>query len=61
MLCTAMIIFHRHMNLPPLPCGLQIMADQGFQNQSPLLVPIGNNGNLLRGIIGNLLRGIIKE
>ena len=32
------------------------MADQGFQNRSPLLLPVGNNGNNIRGIIKEYFR-----
>ena len=46
-----MIICFRHLTLPALPQGLQIMADLGFQNKSPLLLPISNNGNCMRGIM----------
>ena len=32
------IISNSHIGLPPLPQGLQIMADQGFQHRLPVLV-----------------------
>ena len=41
----------RHIQLPPFPQGLQIMADQGFANRSPLLVPVSPQGNPMRGIM----------
>ena len=41
----------RYIQLHRLPNGLQIMADQGFANQPPLILPIGPNGQRLRGII----------
>ena len=31
-------IIYSQINLPVLPAGLQIMADQGFQNRNPVLV-----------------------
>ena len=31
-------VFFSQINLPVLPAGLQIMADQGFQNAHPILV-----------------------
>ena len=37
--------------IPVLPQGLQIMADQGFINQRPILVPLSRRGNPLRGLI----------
>ena len=33
----------RHVNLPVLPNGLQIMADQGFPRTPPLLITTRNN------------------
>ena len=44
-------LFFRHLALPNLPMGLQIMADRGFQNRPPLLVPVGNQGQGLQGPI----------
>ena len=41
----------RHIKLPPFPQGLQIMADQGFANRSPLLVPVSAQGNPMSGIM----------
>ena len=38
-------------NIPALPQGLQIMADQGFANQSPFLIPISRRGQALRRAI----------
>ena len=38
---------YRHLNIPPFPQGFQIMADQGFANRSPLLVPISAQANPL--------------
>ena len=35
------------MNIPPLPNGLQIMADQGFPNIRPLLLPVVQQGQQL--------------
>ena len=32
------IIFHKYINLPVLPQGLQIMADQGFEHRLPVMV-----------------------
>ena len=32
------IILFRQINIPVLPQGLQIMADQGFQNLAPVIV-----------------------
>ena len=34
----------RHLQIPPLPNGLQIMADQGFPNIPPLLLPVAPPG-----------------
>ena len=31
-------IIFRNINLPVLPQGLQIMADQGFENRHPVIV-----------------------
>ena len=42
---------YRHIQLPPFPQGLQIMADQGFANRSPLLVPIGHQGAAMQGLM----------
>ena len=44
-----MLCFCRHLNIPNLPQGLQIMADRGFQNRAPLLLPVDNNGQAIRG------------
>ena len=38
-----------HVRIPALPNTLQIMADKGFVNQRPILVPISRRGNLVRG------------
>ena len=43
--------FYRHINLPPFPQGLQIMADQGFANKTPLLLPLSMQGNQMRGMM----------
>ena len=32
------IFFYSHVNLPVLPQGLQIMADQGFEHNLPVIV-----------------------
>ena len=37
--------------IPVLPQGLQIMADQGFANQRPILIPLSRRGNPLQGTI----------
>ena len=36
-----------HINLPHFPHGLQIMADQGFANRAPLLIPVNPLGQAL--------------
>ena len=41
----------RHLQIPQLPAGLQIMADKGFQNQRPLLIPAGPRNQQIRGIM----------
>ena len=41
--------FFSHIQFPVLPPGLQIMADQGFANQSPILIPMSHRGNNMRG------------
>ena len=40
-----------HVRIPALPNALQIMADKGFVNQRPILVPISRRGNAVRGLI----------
>ena len=40
-----------HLNLPQLPQGLQMMADQGFANRPPILLPISRLGQPMRGIM----------
>ena len=42
---------YRNVTLPAFPQGLHIMADQGFANQSPLLLPIDRRGRIMRGIM----------
>ena len=44
-------IFFSHLQIPRLPQGFQIMADQGFPNRSPFLLPVGVRGQQVRGII----------
>ena len=34
----------RHLQIPALPAGLQIMADQGFANRRPLLLLVSRLG-----------------
>ena len=41
----------RHIQIPQLPQGLQIMADQGFPNIARLLLPVGPHGQEMRGIM----------
>ena len=42
---------YRHVAIPNLPANLQIMADQGFANRRPFLLPVGVRGQQVRGII----------
>ena len=41
----------RRIRLPVLPRGLQIMADQGFANHTPLLIPLSRQGDPMRGMM----------
>ena len=45
------MIFIRCLCLPVLPQGLQIMADQGFANQSPILIPLSGHGRPMTGVM----------
>ena len=38
-----LVFFPRYVNIPVLPQGLQIMADLGFGNRPPLILPAREN------------------
>ena len=54
-------LYLRLIQIPVLPPHLQIMADLGFANRNPLLLPVNRNGAALRGLIKRYLNSFINN
>ena len=52
---------HRNVNLPVLPAGLQIMADQGFEHRLPVIVLPHANQPQLPPMMRRWLKELLKK